>query len=108
MNTGYFEKTKVQYQQLRDKLYASLEKVGLQPMKPDGGYFIVAKIDPTSVKEDYSTFLTKEVGVTCIPLRAFYQKDDALKVEQFVRFAFCKDEDTLKEGSSRLEKYFLK
>ena len=73
-----------------------------------GGYFIVAEIDPMSVDEDYSYFLTKEVGVTSIPMRAFYGKEDASKVEKYVRFAFCKDEATLEEGALRLENYFLK
>jgi aspartate/methionine/tyrosine aminotransferase len=68
----------------------------------------VANIDPTSISGDYSTFLTKDVGVTSIPLRAFYRKEDASKVEKYVRFAFCKDEATLEEGARRLEKYFLK
>ncbi len=108
MENGYFENTTKQYQELRDNLLKSLEETGLKPMKPDGGYFIIATVDPTKVEGDYSTFLTTQVGVTSIPMGAFYHKDSQSSVQQYIRFAFCKDKETLVEASRRLNAYFNK
>jgi methionine aminotransferase len=58
------------------------------------------KISPLGDKE-FAAWLTKEVGVACIPFSAFYQsgKDDHL-----VRFCFAKKEETLIEAANRLKK----
>jgi methionine aminotransferase len=58
------------------------------------------KISPMGDKE-FAAWLTKEVGVACIPFSAFYQsgKDDHL-----VRFCFAKKEETLIEAANRLKK----
>jgi aspartate/methionine/tyrosine aminotransferase len=101
---GYFEETVGIYQKLRDQLYEALDKNGFKPCKPDGGYFIVSDIQKFGVKEDFSTYLTKEVGVTSIPMRAFYDRESHQDVEHLVRFAFCKDKSTLDKGIERLQK----
>ncbi|KAJ3260815.1 Kynurenine--oxoglutarate transaminase 3 [Boothiomyces macroporosus] len=108
MTNGYFEDTTKTYQKLRDKLMKTLNDVGFHPMKPDGGYFIIANIAPFKVQEDFSAYLTKTVGVTSIPMRAFYQKNSHGEVQHYVRFAFCKDEATLDEAGKRLTEYFTK
>jgi aspartate/methionine/tyrosine aminotransferase len=88
MTNGYFDATREQYQHLRDKLMIVLEKAKLNPMLPDGGYFIIAKAQLDQIKEDadYSTFLTTKVGVTPIPMRAFFQKSSQADVQQYIRY----------------------
>lgn len=58
------------------------------------------KISPLGDKE-FAAWLTREIGVACIPFSAFYQsgKDDHL-----VRFCFAKKEETLIEAANRLKK----
>lgn len=46
--------------------------------------------------------LTKEYGVTCIPLSSFYKNEEDNKV---LRFCFCKNEETLQKAVERLIKY---
>lgn len=78
-------------------------------MKPDGGYFIicdVSKVKGFKPDQDFSTLLTTKAGVTSIPMGAFYSPSNANKVQQFVRFAFCKELAMLQEGSDRLSSYF--
>jgi aspartate/methionine/tyrosine aminotransferase len=83
------------------------EQCGLKPMKPDGGYFIIANIDPLD-DGDISKFLTTKVGVTLIPIGAFYQKKDVDSFMNLVRFAFCKDEATLQNAHEKLLAWFKK
>jgi hypothetical protein len=52
-----------------------------------------------------SRWLTTTVGVTAIPPSAFYGPDNLHLASDTLRFAFCKNEDTLLEASRRLEDY---
>ncbi|KAJ3000295.1 Kynurenine--oxoglutarate transaminase 3 [Globomyces sp. JEL0801] len=106
MTNGYFEETIKQYQSLRDQLMETLQKVGFKPMKPDGGYFIITDIEKYQTDEDFSTYLTKQAGVTSIPMRAFYSKESQSLVDNYARFAFCKDEKTLSDAGSRLQTFY--
>jgi N-succinyldiaminopimelate aminotransferase len=89
-------------------MYESLSSIGFNPIKPDGGYFIVCNIEKfkTQINGDFSSYLTKEAGVTSIPMRAFYEKSSHGLVEKYVRFAFCKDKELLVEADSRLQLKF--
>ncbi|TPX69743.1 hypothetical protein SpCBS45565_g02148 [Spizellomyces sp. 'palustris'] len=126
---GYFERTRAEYQQLRDKLHTMLSSVGLTPALPHGGYFILADTsslpDPADLKVNADTkdvdtdprrdyricrFLTKEAGVTAIPPSAFYDPADKEGRDQIAghlaRFAFCKNEDMLEQAGDKLRAYF--
>ncbi|KAH6563285.1 hypothetical protein BASA50_002371 [Batrachochytrium salamandrivorans] len=110
--TSYFEDTSRQYESLRDLLYDGLESAMFNPMRPDGGYFIIADVSKIqaewNIQGDFSKFLTTEVGVTSIPVSAFYQPQDQDKVSHLVRFAFCKDRSTIEAALSRIHNYFKK
>ncbi|KAL2917600.1 arylformamidase [Polyrhizophydium stewartii] len=110
--TTYFEDTAKLYQSLRDLLFQGLEEIGFNPMLPDGGYFIIADVSDIQKKHnitgDFSKFLTTEVGVTSIPVSAFYKEEDQAKVSHLVRFAFCKDRATIEAALARLRAYFPK
>ncbi len=49
---------------------------------------------------DFAVRLTKEYGVTTIPVSAFYQKGDDIKV---IRFCFAKNETTLEKAVAKLK-----
>ena len=54
---------------------------------------------------EFSIWLTKEHGVTVIPVSAFYAKPDALASNhKIVRFCFAKKEETLDKAIERLIK----
>lgn len=46
--------------------------------------------------------LAYENKVVCIPVSPFYDSKDSHLGEKYVRFAFCKDEEMIKEASKRL------
>lgn len=101
---NYFDSMRELYSHQRDVLMQLLIDVGMKPMLPDGGYFIVAKVDIQT--ENICKFLTTDVGVTAIPVGAFYYPKDAHTVLNLVRFAFCKDPKSLQEAGARLKKWF--
>ena len=72
--------------------------------KISGTFFICASYKHISDEPDYdfAIRLTKEAGVTAIPVSAFYQtgKDDNV-----VRFCFGKNESTLERAEEKLVKY---
>lgn len=109
METGFIEETSSKYMQLRDILIKTLVECGLNPCKSDGGYFVVADASRLVGKTngvELAKFLTEHAGVTSIPMSAFYQAKESHCVDKYLRFAFCKDEGTLKNAGARLKAYF--
>eukprot|EP00532_Pseudo-nitzschia_australis_P009342 CAMPEP_0168170314 /NCGR_PEP_ID=MMETSP0139_2-20121125/4111_1 /TAXON_ID=44445 /ORGANISM="Pseudo-nitzschia australis, Strain 10249 10 AB" /LENGTH=1065 /DNA_ID=CAMNT_0008087803 /DNA_START=283 /DNA_END=3480 /DNA_ORIENTATION=+ len=53
-----------------------------------------------------SRWLTTTVGVTAIPPSAFYGPENMHLASNTLRFAFCKNEETLLEASGRMEEHF--
>ncbi|CAM6093017.1 unnamed protein product [Calypogeia fissa] len=95
------------YAAKKDILMEGLKSVGFEVFDPHGTYFVMADHTPFGFKDDvaFCEYLVKEVGVAAIPPSAFYHDEEDGK--HLVRFAFCKDEDTLKEGVRRLKAKLL-
>jgi N-succinyldiaminopimelate aminotransferase len=53
---------------------------------------------------EFTRYLTKEVGVACIPPESFYGQEHAQIGQGYVRFAFCKSDEMLQEVKERLSK----
>jgi len=116
----YFNELKASYTRKRDHLMSTLEQSGLNPILPQGSFFILTNIQnfalsPGKGAEPESTltnlfldskdwnfcrWLTVEVGVTAIPCSAFYSGDK--KPVNTVRFAFCKTDEELEKARERL------
>jgi N-succinyldiaminopimelate aminotransferase len=92
------------YQSSRDFLVGVLDEVGLNPITPQGTYFVMCDIGPLGFADDvaFCRHLTTEIGVAAIPPSAFYLNpaDGA----SMARFAFCKTRDVLEEAARRLAK----
>lgn len=94
---------------------------GLKPIAPEGGFFIIADTSDVSLPPTYlaettpasgpimrrdwamARFLTKEIGVACIPPSAFFEEKDKELAKNIIRFAFCKEDVSLIEACKRLE-----
>ncbi len=89
----------------RDLIAEALKNTGFEPLSSEGTYFITASIRAlTNEKDaDFCMRLTREAGVTAIPLSAFF---GAGAPTEYVRFAFCKKDTVLKEAAQRLRTYF--
>ncbi|XP_030291834.1 kynurenine--oxoglutarate transaminase 1-like [Sparus aurata] len=114
---SYFQQLPAMLQLKRNKLASCLESVGLQPIMPQGGYFITADI--SSVKVDYNDqssvdepndfrfvkWLTKEKGLAAIPVSAFYSPEHSKEFDKYIRFCFVKEDSTLDAAEDILRKF---
>jgi kynurenine aminotransferase len=84
---------------------------------PEGGYFVLVNMSKVVIPEDYvfpahvltrprdfklSWFLIMEIGVAAIPPTEFCTDENAHLVEDYLRFAVCKEDDVLESAKERL------
>jgi aspartate/methionine/tyrosine aminotransferase len=88
----------------RDLLMEGLHAAGLKPRQPEGTYFVMADFSAVFDGDDlaFAQFLTREIGVACIPMSPFYSPEHAYLARTQARFAFCKDNQTLRAAGERL------
>ena len=87
----------------RDLLTEGLQAAGLTVSVPGGTYFVIADLAPLGVGDalDFCrTQLPQRAGVVGVPVSVFC--DDKEAATSLVRFAFCKQDDILREAASRL------
>ncbi len=89
-------------QSRRDLLCEGLAAAGLAPRRPEGTYFTTTDISHLGWADgrEFCLALPERAGVVAIPTQGFY--DDAEAGRQLVRWAFCKQPDTISEGLRRL------
>ncbi|XP_075855902.1 kynurenine--oxoglutarate transaminase 3 isoform X3 [Microcebus murinus] len=102
----YFNSLPKELEVKRDRIICLLESVGLKPIVPDGGYFIIADVslldaDLSDMKDnepyDYKfvKWMIKNKKLSAIPVSAFCNSETKLQFEKFVRFCFIKKDSTL-------------
>ena len=125
---NFYEELKQDYLEKRDLLFNGLKDLGLNPILPQGSFFILCDISKFNLKNktddvfkldsegtihiDHTTLklhdynfcraLTMDYGVAAIPTSAFYLNKE--ENQKWVRFAFCKDEKTIKVALKSLQK----
>jgi aspartate/methionine/tyrosine aminotransferase len=101
---AYFDDLSASYRRKRDLLATGLEEVGLEVFVPEGTYFMMADHSRFGIGDDvaFVNHLIEAVGVAAIPPSAFYH--DKAEARDLVRFAFCKDEGTLREAIERMKR----
>ena len=101
---SFFDDLSTSYRAKRDLLVEGLGEVGLNVFIPQGTYFMMADHSSFDLGDDvaFVNHLIETVGVAAIPPSAFYH--DKSEARDLVRFAFCKDEDTLREAIGRLRR----
>jgi aspartate/methionine/tyrosine aminotransferase len=92
-------------QQKRDVLAAALARAGFDMLPCEGTYFLTASIRNITNEPDrvFCERLTREAGITPVPLSAFFGPDGPTHL---VRFAFCKKRPVIEDVVKRLEKHF--
>ncbi|MGH0151353.1 UNVERIFIED_CONTAM: hypothetical protein FKN15_020385 [Acipenser sinensis] len=101
---SYFLQFPRQLQQKRSRLAQSLLAVGMQPIMPEGGYFLIADIstlkadlqdDANQEPYDYRfvKWMIKNKGLATIPVSAFYSAEHKKDFENYVRFCFIKGQE---------------
>ncbi len=69
---------------------------------PTGGYFLFADVAGLGFDDDLEAgrYLVREAGVAAVPGSSFYDQKSLGRTK--LRFAFCKNEETLREAARRL------
>ncbi|MSO27078.1 MAG: putative succinyldiaminopimelate transaminase DapC [Candidatus Nanopelagicales bacterium] len=98
----YFRELRTDLALKRDLLCGGLEELGFGVIRPQGTYFATTDVRPLGYT-DGLTFcreLPHKAGVVAIPHRVFC--DDPEVGKPYVRWAFCKRTDVLREALERL------
>ncbi len=106
---SYYDELRADFRSKRDLLVGELARIGFEVRAPAGTYFACAGFSrfarrgPDGVPDDDLAFVRRliEVGVAAIPPSVFYDHPEYGRA--YVRFAFCKREETLRAAIARLE-----
>ncbi|MFF7095381.1 pyridoxal phosphate-dependent aminotransferase [Streptomyces rubradiris] len=99
---SYYEEFRRGMLARREILAEGLTAAGFEVFRPAGTYFITTDIRPLGEKDGFAfcRALPERAGVVAIPNAVFYDNREA--GAPFVRFAFCKGVDVLREAAERL------
>ena len=101
---AYYRQLSDDYRARRDFLAGPLRDAGFTFASPDGAYYFFADFSALSDKDDvtFAKWMTKEVGVATVPGSSFF-RPGAPEGKHYVRFAFCKAQETLDHAAERLQ-----
>uniref|UniRef100_A0A8C5G8E0 Aminotransferase class I/classII large domain-containing protein n=1 Tax=Gouania willdenowi TaxID=441366 RepID=A0A8C5G8E0_GOUWI len=111
---SYFQQLPAMLHHRREKLASSLKGVGLQPIMPEGGYFMITDISSIGEYSDtkdenydfrFVKWLIKEKGLATIPVSAFYSPEHSKEFDKYIRFCFVKENSTLDAAEEILKKW---
>ena len=99
----YFEQLRADYAARRQALLEALRNAGLEPLVPQGAYFVLCDHTRFGFPSDeaFCEHLIRQVGVAAIPCSPFHA--DPTGAGDLVRFAFCKDLATIHQAAGRLK-----
>jgi len=97
----YVEGLPAFYQAKRDLFTGALANSRFQLLPSAGTFFQMVDYSAISTLPDveFARWLTTEIGVAAIPVSVFYERAPA---GHYVRFCFCKEDDTLRRGAALL------
>jgi aminotransferase len=101
---SYYDQMTAEYQARRDKICPALIEVGFDLELPQGAYYIMAGIEAFGATDDveFARYLVQEIKVATVPGSSFFI--DKSLGKNYVRFCFCKREETLDLAIERLRK----
>lgn len=93
---------KKEYQARRDYLYSNLTKLGFECAKPQGAFYIFAKI-PAGLEQDDKKFIydLAEKAKVAVTAGSFFGKGG----EHYIRLSYATSMEEIKKGVARIAKY---
>jgi len=103
---SYFDELLESYRKKRAQLVDGLSSAGFSVQAPEGTYFVLAGIESLGYSDDVACCrdLVEKARVAAVPPSVFY--DHPHEGRGYVRFAFCKKEETLQLAIDRLGEFF--
>ncbi len=100
----YYDQLAADYQARRDRFCLALQEIGFDLEPPEGAYYVMADFSAFSDSDDvaFARHLVRTVGVATVPGSSFFR--DRELGRNFVRFCFCKKDETLDQAIQRLRK----
>jgi aminotransferase len=104
MDDSYYSKLTKTYTKKRDYLLRSLGAMGLDCLKPQGAYYVLADFSAVWRGDDisFAEHMVKDGGVAMVPASSFFATPGLGKKR--VRLAFPKQDTTLREAVERMRK----
>jgi len=101
---SYYSNLTTSYTRKRDYLMKSLQAMGLDCLKPQGAYYILADFGAVWRGDDvsFAEHMVKDGGVAMVPASSFFSTPGLGKKQ--VRLAFPKQDKTLREAVERMRK----
>ncbi|MBB6099302.1 N-succinyldiaminopimelate aminotransferase [Deinobacterium chartae] len=101
--SAFLEEQRRSYARRRDLLVAALRGAGLDPLMPEGGYFVMAAASKLGADDaEIAARLIRDPGVAAMHGSMFYAPDSRAGLKPTLRFAFCKRDETLEAAAQRL------
>ncbi len=85
---------------MKNLFSGGLKDLGFKFNEPQGAYYIMMDVSSFGVKDDtlFCEWMAENAGVAAVPGSSFFKED----IQDYVRFHFAKNDDTLKEALERL------
>jgi aminotransferase len=97
---SYYEELSDAYERRRDLLCEGLLEAGLDPVEPDGAYYVMTRYPTDEDDLEFCHRLVREAGVAAVPGSSFYTDPDA--EADWIRFTFSRNETTIRDAIERL------
>uniref|UniRef100_A0AAR2LBG4 Kynurenine--oxoglutarate transaminase 3 n=1 Tax=Pygocentrus nattereri TaxID=42514 RepID=A0AAR2LBG4_PYGNA len=112
----YFSSLAEELQGKRDRIATILKQAGMNPVIPEGGYFMIADVTALNqhlshVEDDepydykFIKWMTKEKKLAAIPVTAFCGEESIKHFEKYIRFCFIKQDSTLDAAEAILKNW---
>ncbi|KAK7155247.1 hypothetical protein R3I93_010020 [Phoxinus phoxinus] len=112
----YFSSLALELEGKRDRMAAMLRQIGMTPVVPEGGYFMI--VDVTALNQDLShmggeepydykfvKWMIQEKKLAAIPVTAFVGEDSVKQFEKYIRLCFIKKDSTLDAAEAILKSW---
>jgi N-succinyldiaminopimelate aminotransferase len=102
----YYTSFQASYAEKRNLILSLLAESGLKALAPQGTYFVLADFSDVfdGTSREFANYLVKEIGVASIPPDSLYSEPHAHLGQKYVRFSFCKSDESLLQAKERLAK----
>jgi len=121
-NDCYFNSLPEELKVKRDFMADFLKNSGMNPVIPEGGYFMLADYTGLAAAKNinldsepdqhrdyrFTKWMTKNMGLQGIPVSAFYNQGNKHLGENYVRYCFIKKQENLEEAAAILTNWTMK